>query len=148
MAKLKFIQDFTLEVKDEKYTGILQDLTKSQKATFDKLNKVKKDENKLLQTKLKKIKKLERKILINEKQEKWSVLESLEDQLTIIEDEVEVLTLKLSDPKPIEVMFKKRIQTSVVSDDLDAILEAGEEHGYQNVFQTILEDIEDQNAKK
>ena len=148
MAKLIFEQNFTLEVGKEIYTGTLEDLSKSQKIAFDKVSKKKKADNKLLAKKQKAKERLERKIKINENLEKWEVLEDLENQLETIENELEIMVEKASDPKPIEDMFKKRIEMSVVSDNLDEILVAGEEHGYQNVFQTILQDIEDTNSKK
>jgi len=148
MAKLLFKQEFELEVGEETYTGVLNDLTKTQKQSFDKTNKQKKDDNKKLQKKVNQLKKIDRKITIKENLEKWDEVEALEAEKEGIETEVEQLTEKLSDPKPIEDMFKKRITMSVESDDIDAILKAGADHGYQNVFQTILKDIEEKRAKK
>lgn len=148
MAKLLFQQDFTLEVGEEKYTGILNDLTRTQKQAFEKTNKQKKADTKVLQQKAKELTKIDRKIKIKEELEKWEEVETLEAEKETLEDEVEKLTEKLSDPKPIEAMFKKRIQDSVESDDLENILKAGADHGYQNVFQTILQDIEETRAKK
>lgn len=148
MAKLIFEQNFTLEVGDDKFDGVLHDLTKSQKLSFDKINKQKKDDNKALTKLAKQVTKLGRKIDVKEKLEKWEEVEVLEAEKEKVEAEVEVLSEKLSDPKPIEDMFKKRLEMSVESDDKDKILEAGKDYGYQNVFQTILQDIEERAAKK
>ena len=148
MAKLIFEKEFELEVGEKTYTGVLHDLTKTQSQAFEKTNKQKIDDNKILQKKVKELTKIDRKIQVKEKLEKWDEVEALEEHKENLETEVEALTEKLSDPKPIEAMFKKRIEMSVESDDMDEILQAGAAHGYQNVFQTILQDIEDKTEKK
>lgn len=148
MAKLFFKQEFVLEVGDKKYTGILNDLTKSQKLAFDKTNKKKKEDAKTLKDLSKKLAKISRKIEVKENLEKWDEIEVLELEKDDVVDELSNLSELLSDPQPIEDMFKKRIEYSVESDDKEAILEAGKDYGYQNVFQTILKDIEETRTKK
>lgn len=148
MAKLIFEQNFTLEVGNDKYDGVLHDLTRDQKTSFDKINKQKKDDSFTLSKKAKQVTKLARKIEVKENLQKWEEVEALETEKEKLEEEIEKLSEKLSDPKPIEDMFKKRIELSVESDDKDAILDAGKKYGYQNVFQTILQDIEERAKKK
>lgn len=148
MAKLLFKQEFTLEVGEDTYKGILNDLTKTQKIAFEKINKQKKADNEALRKSANQLKKLDRKIEVKEKLEKWEEVEHLEEQKEVLEKEIEGLTEKLSDEKAIEDMFKKRLEYSIESDDKDQILEAGKNYGYQNVFQTILKDIEDKSEKK
>lgn len=148
MAKLIFKQEFTLEVGETAYKGILNDLTKTQKVAFEKINKQIKADNDSLRKKANRLKKLDRKIEVKENLNKWEEIEALENEKEKLEAEVEELTEKLSDPKVMEDMFKKRLEYSVESDDKDKILEAGKDHGYQNVFQTILKDIEETEAKK
>lgn len=148
MAKLLFKQEFTLEVGEDTYKGILNDLTKTQKIAFEKINKQKKADNEALRKSANQLKKLDRKIEVKEKLEKWEEVEHLEEQKEVLEKEIEGLTEKLSDEKAIEDMFKKRLEYSIESEDKDQILEAGKNYGYQNVFQTILKDIEDKSEKK
>lgn len=148
MAKLLFKKDFTLEVGEEFFKGVFNDLNKSQKAEFEKSNKQKKSDNKKLQGLVRDLKKIARKIEVKEHLEKWDEVETLEEQKEVLESSTERLTEKLADPALIEAMFKKRIEISVESDDLDKILSAGEFYGYQNVYNTILQDIEDRQSKK
>ncbi len=148
MAKLKFKQGFTLEVGDDIYTGELVDLTKPQKKEWDKFNAAKKAQNDELNSQYKQITRLQTNIKINEKLNDWAEVKRLNSELEPLQDSAQLLETELEKPKDIEDMFKKRIEWSVKSDDLDAILDAGDSYGYRNVFETILQDLKDQNEKK
>ena len=139
--------EFTLEVLDEKYTGTLSDLTKAQSKTFDDGYKDERKKAKDLTKLAKKAKKLERKILIAEKREDWDKVEALETEFDKLELKLEKDTQALEESTHIEKMFKNRINTSVLSDDKEAILKAGETYGYEKVLQTILKDIRERSAK-
>ena len=143
MAKLIFEKAFELEVQDKIYTGVLKDLDKSQKKSFDKKiqqNKTKAEElNKLV----KRIKKLQRNIQVAEKQENWDKVETLENDLDHVELQAEKLTDELNDNNITESIFKERIVISVISDDKDEILSIGEQYGYQNVFNTIIKSTQE-----
>jgi len=148
MAKIIFKQTFTLEVGEETYTGTLNDLSKSQKTEFEKISKKVKGETESLQKILLQIEKVDRRIFILEKLDKWDeILELEKEKESLIEEQSKIIAT-LNDGKGMDDIFKKRLELSLDSDDKDKILAAGKEYGYQNVFNTILQDIEDTKAKK
>jgi hypothetical protein len=148
MAKIIFKQTFTLEVGEETYTGTLNDLSKSQKTEFEKISKKVKGETESLQKILLQIEKVDRRIFILEKLDKWDEILELEKEKEVLIEEQSKLISTLNDGKGMDDIFKKRLELSLDSDDKDKILAAGKEYGYQNVFNTILQDIEDNKAKK
>jgi len=148
MAKLKFKQDFELEVGDDVYIGTLKDLTKAERKQFEEDNKSRKDDNNKLQKLLKQIKKTKRKIEVSEKLEQWDKVDTLENKLDDLEASFEELSEKIENPAYIEEMFKLRIKMSVESKDKEKILSIGEQYGYQKVFNTILEDVSEKARGK
>ena len=148
MAKLSFKQEFELEVGEDTYTGVLKELTKEQRKSFEATNKSKKEKTSQLEKKIKQLKKLKRRIEIKEKMEAWADVDTLEAELDTLEVELEERAEEISNPKELEKLYKQRLTLSIESLDLDAILSAGEEHGYQRVFETIIEDISEKKKGK
>lgn len=148
MAKLNFKDEFTLEVGDDVYTGTLLDLDKKQKKDVNKIGAVDRGKNDELKDIYKKISRLQKNIEISEKLDDWDEVKRLQAALEREQDDGEKLEAELGASDSIERMFKKRIELTLVSDDKDEILAAGERYGYQNVYSTILQDIKETRAKK
>jgi len=151
MAKLNFKKEnskFELEVGDDLYVGILNDLTPKQKAAQDKILDPLKKENENIQKILDKIGRLETKLVVKTRRKLWKDVDEIQDKIFKLQDEIKTKRSNLDKTTDLETLHKDRIKTSIESDDLDKILEAGEKHGYQNVYDTILQDIIERNVKK
>lgn len=148
MAKLNFKDEFTLEVGDDVYTGTLLDLDKKQKKDVNKIGEKAKAKNDELNSQYKQVARLQKNITINEKLNDWATVKTLQAELEALQDSAEALERELETDTSIERMFKRRMELTLVSDDKDEILAAGERYGYQNVYSTILQDIKETRAKK
>ncbi len=151
MAKINFKKDnskFELEVEDEVYTGILHDMTKRQSAAQNKILDPIKKENHKIQKLIDKTSRIQVKIDTKRKLQDWKAVDSLEDDLFKMQDDIVARREKLDSSFHREPMFKKRIEDTVESDDLKQILKAGADYGYENVFNTILQDIHERSIKK
>lgn len=148
MAKLNFKDEFTLEVGDDVYTGTLLDLDKKQKKDVNKIGEKAKAKNDELNSQYKQVARLQKNITINEKLNDWTTVKTLQAELEALQDSAEALERELETDTSIERMFKRRMELTLVSDDKDEILAAGERYGYQNVYSTILQDIKETRAKK
>ena len=153
MAKLTFAKEnseFELEVGEEIYTGILHDLNTRQLAAQNKiLSPIKKLNSEVMKA-FAKIERLQTKLKTKQRLEDWKTLDKIEDEIFELQDEIKSkeVTIKDFTEKKQPQLFKKRIEDTVESDDLKDILEAGKKHGYENVFNTILQDIDERNKKK
>jgi len=151
MAKLNFKKDnskFELEVEDEVYTGILHDLTKRQLAAQNKILAPIRKEDAAIGKLFNKVERLQVKLNTKTKLKEWPAVDKLEDDIFTKQDEIKTRTDKLKKATKLEPLFKKRIEDTVESDNLKQILSAGAEYGYENVFNTILQDIDEKNRKK
>jgi len=147
MAKIKIAEDFVLEVGDKTYKGTFTDLSKEQKAILKKESKKVKSQMDTLQKLTARVEAVERRISILEKLEKWDEVLELEKEKEKLTEEQAKLIETIEENDGIEAVFKKRLELSIQSDEKEEILQLGEQYGYQNVFNTILEDVE-QNRKK
>lgn len=151
MAKLNFKKEnskFELEVGDITLKGILNDLTKEQKEAQDEVLKPFKDMNESVSKLVARIERLQAQLKTKTHLKDWVTVDKIETEIFELQDQIKTKQDGLRENYDPESMFRDRISNSVVSTDIDAILEAGREHGYQNVFNTILQDIQEQNEKK
>jgi len=153
MAKLNFKKEnsrFELEVDDEIYTGTLNDLTKRQLAAQNKILDPIKKLMKEVQDSFSKIERLQVKLTTKKRLECWNIVDKLEDDIFKLQDDIKEKENKVKifrDTKK-EDMFKKRIEDTIESDYILDILVAGDKYGYENVFNTIIKDIQERNKKK
>ena len=145
--KLQLQSDFTLEVGSNTYLGTFTELTKKQEKDFTATYKKQNDRAKELNKIVKKVKKLERRIMIAEKLEDWLKIEVLEIDLDKVELEMEAKSAELEDNTNIEDMYKDRLESSIIAEKKEAILDIGKKYGYQKVFDTILKDITEKKEK-
>ena len=145
--KLQLQNDFTLEVGSNTYLGTFTELTKKQEKDFTATYKKQNDRAKELNKIVKKVKKLERRIMIAEKLEDWLKIEVLEIDLDKVELEMEAKSAELEDNTNIEDMYKDRLESSIIAEKKEAILDIGKKYGYQKVFDTILKDITEKKEK-
>jgi len=148
MAKIKIVEDFTLEVGDKVYKGTFTDLNKEQKAILKKESKKVKSQMDTLQKLTARVEAVERRVSILEKLEKWDEVLELEKEKEKLTEEQAKLIETIEENDGIESIFKKRLELSIQSDEKEDILQLGKQYGYQNVFNTILEDVEENRKKK
>lgn len=135
--KLKLNESFTLEVGDEILKGALVSLTKKQLKTINKLSPTK--QIKQAQRLSKHIDRLKSIAEVKADIDYLVDIQVNEEELEALNDEIE--------SHDIEDIYKERMNISITGEDKKRIMEIGEMYGYKKVFNTILEDIEEQNEK-
>lgn len=151
MAKLEFKEEnaqFELEVGDVLFTGTLNDLTPEQKDKQNKALKPIRAKNEIVSKLFSKINRLQIKLKTKTHLQEWDSVDKLETEIFKLQDEIAKEEDWLKKNYDQEAMFKERLSVSIESGYLESILKAGEKHGYENVFNTILLDIKERNKKK
>ena len=145
--KLVISHPFILETEEgQVYEGLFRDLSKKETKKLNKIAKKSVDLSNKARVLMKKIannKELSR--LSEQTGDSESALEYNKTRIAL-EDELS-LTIDTANDIDDEPVFKKRLDSSIVSEHKDEIFKLGEQFGYELVFNTIQKDIQDKRGK-
>ncbi len=145
--KLVISHPFILETEEgQVYKGLFRDLSKKETKELNKTAKKSVDLSNKARVLMKKIddnKELSR--LSEQTGDSESALEYNKTRIAL-EDELS-LTIDSANDIDAEPVFKKRLDSSIVSEHKDEIFKLGEQFGYELIFNTIQKDIQDNKGK-
>ncbi len=146
MARLTIKYDFTLETDEKDYHGSFVDLSKKQIKELKKTTSKATANSKEIQKLFKKLDNVKEMLRLADKADMYEDAIKYQKEKVSIETKMQPLIESINDGDTDDI-YKARLDISIVSDNKAEILALGEEYGYQLIFDTIQEDVEDKKAK-
>ena len=146
MAKLQIKYGFTLETDTEVFEGMFIDLTKKQIKELKKTTSKATANSKEIQKLFKKLDNVKEMLRLADKADIYEDAIKYQKEKVSIENKMEPLIDSINDGDTDDI-YKARLDISIVSDNKAEILALGEEYGYQLIFDTIQEDVDEKRAK-
>lgn len=147
MITFDLTNTFQFNYNGETLEGSFREFTKSEHRDFKAKNEAITQEAKHGQELANKIRRNERLMEVKEKTEDWKGLEKLMAENNKLEDELKALADSFSETHEKNEALRDRFELCLGGKDRDTIIELAETHGYEVVFKTIGEAIEEGKLK-